>query len=110
MSKSVIIVNGNRIEVDGDTNISVVGDCIRVGSKTIASGLNGIVEVKWEGPLATLTTDGSVSVSGSVEGDVNAGGSVNCGDVGGNVDAGGSINCGKVGGDVEAGGSVSMRK
>lgn len=108
--KKVIVVNGNRIEVEGDTNISVVGDCVRVGSKIVSSGLSGIVEIKWEGPLATLTADGSVSVSGSVQGYVSAGGSVKCGDVGGNVNAGGPITCNDVRGNINAGGSVFMRK
>jgi len=104
---NIIVVNGTRIEVDGDLrDVHISGDTIRVGGKVVSLGLSGIVEVKWEGPLANVRSSCSVSVKGDVAGRVDAGGSVSCGDVGGDVDAGGSVSCGDVKGSVEAGGSV----
>ncbi|MGN1003028.1 MAG: helix-turn-helix domain-containing protein [Oscillospiraceae bacterium] len=55
---------------------------------------------------------GSVDVGrdlscGEVYGNVDAGSSVSCGEVSGNVDAGSGVSCGNVGGDVDAGGSVN---
>ena len=50
---------------------------------------------------------GNADIDGSVNGDVYAGGNVNCGDIGGDISAGGSIECGSIGGDVNAGGNVS---
>ena len=49
---------------------------------------------------------GNADINGSVNGDVYAGGNVNCGEIGGDVGAGGNVNCADVGGDVETGGSV----
>lgn len=50
---------------------------------------------------------GNADINGSVNGDVYAGGNVNCGEIGGDISAGGSIECGSIGGDVNAGGNVS---
>jgi len=96
-------INGQTFNIDGN-NI-----CIRDGVVTVDG--NKITEVdqvkiQWEGDLASLETDQSVSC-GDVDGDVKAGGSVNCDSVGGSVDANGSANCDSVKGDVKAGGSVS---
>lgn len=104
---SVIVVNGARVVLpDGARDVRIANGEVTVGGTRVSSGLSGVVEVKWEGPLCNLTSDASVSVTGSVEGDVEAGGSVSCHGVGGSVDAGGSVDCGTVTGDVDAGGSV----
>lgn len=104
---TVITINGKRIEIEGNASkISVSGDRITVDGKTVGEGLSGIVEVKWEGPLASLTSYASVQC-GDVHGDVDAGNGVQCGNVGGDVDAGNGVQCGNVGGDVDAGGSVN---
>lgn len=52
---------------------------------------------------------GSVQVQGGVGGDIDAGGSVVVKDVIGSVDAGGSVKAGDVHGAVDAGGSVVHR-
>lgn len=49
---------------------------------------------------------GNADINGSVNGDVYAGGSIECGSIGGDVNAGGNVGCAAVGGDVETGGSV----
>ena len=53
---------------------------------------------------------GNADINGSVNGDVYAGGNVNCGEIGGDVNAGGNVSCADVGGDVETGGSVECGK
>lgn len=49
---------------------------------------------------------GNADINGSVNGDVYAGGNVNCGEIGGDVYGGGNVNCGDIGGDISAGGSI----
>lgn len=88
---SISIVNG-QVTIDG---------VIQTGDK-----LSGVVKVEISGGLSNLKTDADVVVNGDVLGNVDAGGSVQCGAVGKSVDAGGSVQAGAVNGDVDAGGSV----
>ena len=53
---------------------------------------------------------GNADINGSVNGDVYAGGNVNCGSICGDVNAGGNVGCADVGGDVGTGGSVECGK
>jgi len=66
-----ITINGQVFQTDGSSQIVVNNGTVTVGGKVVVSGLNGVVQVKWEGPLASLRSDASVT----------------CGDVTGNVDA-----------------------
>lgn len=104
---SVININGKRIEVQGN-NISINNGVVTVDGVTVEEGLQGVVKVVWEGPLASLEADTSVEC-GDVHGDVRGGNSVTCKNVQGNVRAGNSVNCGKVGGNCRAGNSVNHR-
>ncbi|ALS22117.1 hypothetical protein [Paenibacillus naphthalenovorans] len=106
---NTIIINGQRFNTSGN-NISVTNNQVIVDGKVVQGNLSGIVEVKFEGDLASLKCNGSATVNGNVFGSVNAGGSVDCGDVGKNIDAGGSVTCGFVGGNIDAGGSVRYKK
>lgn len=65
------------------------------------------IEFCYEGPAIIIHSDFSVTCEGDVQGDVKAGGRVDCGSVGKGVTAGGSVNCDSVEGDVKAGGSVT---
>jgi len=104
---SVITINGKRIEVKG-SNVSVVNGVVSVDGMTVESGLQGVVEVKWEGPVATLNTDASVTC-GDIGGNVSAGGSVHSENIHGSVTAGGSVHAGDISGGVTAGGSIKCR-
>lgn len=104
---SVIMINGKRIEVQG-SHISIVNGVVKVDGVTVESGLQGVVEVKWEGPIAILNTDASVTC-GDVGGNVTAGGSIHAGNIQGSAAAGGSIHAGDISGSVNAGGSVNCR-
>jgi hypothetical protein len=99
----MVIINGK--EYSGN-NVTVINGVVTVDGSPVLDTGNKNVEVKIEGSVGELRADGSVTVSGTVTGNVDAGGSVNCDDVGGNVSAGGSVNCDDVGGSVNAGGSV----
>jgi hypothetical protein len=105
-----IIIDGKRITVQGN-NISIVNGQISIDGKTIDDNLSGEVHIIWEGDLANLTTDGSVTCN-DVHGNVSSGGSANIGgNVGGNIFSGGSANItGNVSGSVSAGGSINYRK
>lgn len=106
---NTITINGRSFSVKGN-NISVINNKVIVDGVTLEDGLSGIIEVKFEGGLASLNTDSSATIHGNVHGNVYAGGSVECEDVGKNVNAGGSVNCGNVIGDVNAGGSVRYKR
>ena len=106
---STIIINGTRIQTSGN-NISVVNGTVYVDGKIALSDLYGDVNIKFEGDLAFLKCDGSAEINGSIKGNVDVGGSLECGDIGGNIDAGGSVRCGKVSGDIDAGGSVKCSR
>ena len=102
---NTIIINGTKIQTSGN-NISVINNSVYVDGKVIQTELSGIVEIKFEGDLASLSCNGSASVNGNIKGDVDVGGSLDCNDIGGNIDVGGSVRCNKVSGDIDAGGSV----
>lgn len=105
-----ITINGKTHVVAGNAaSVSIVNGAIMVNGNALEPDLAGIVEVKWEGPLAMVTSDASVTC-GDVHGDVRAAGSVHANDVKGNVNAGGGVKCGTVGGDINAVGSVSCRR
>jgi hypothetical protein len=101
---NVIVVNGVRIELpDGATNVSISGDAVTVGGVKVAGSLSGIVEVVWEGPLASLESRNAVTVKGDVYGDARAGTALKCGNVGGDATAGTGLTCGDVAGSAKAG-------
>lgn len=128
-----ITVNGKVVEVPDGTPVSITGDTVTVGGESwshsdhrikvdVVGGLTSLMvrngDVTVNGVInGKVDAGGSVSVngwkndanSGYIEGDVDCGGSINCGDVRGNIDCGGSVNCGSVGGDIDAGGSVIRR-
>jgi hypothetical protein len=93
-SGNSVVIRDNLIIIDG-----IVQE---------TGNLSGIVQVEVTGDLASLESEVSVTVNGSVHGSVLAGGSVHCGDVSGSVNAGGSIHCGKVSGNTVAGGSIKV--
>ena len=100
-----ITVNGTSIEVAGG-RISINGSTIKVNGITIAKDLPEGATLKFEGDLATLESDRSITVSGNVYGDVKSGGSMQCGNIAGNAESGGSMQCGDVSGDANSGGSM----
>lgn len=103
----------NRITINGKTytgnNIAITDNSIVIDGNVVEDEQSGIVEVRIEGDVKTVSSRKSVTVKGNVT-DVDAGTSATIhGDVKGNVDAGTSVVCGSVGGDIDAGTSVRHR-
>ena len=78
-----------------------------IGSGNVDGHQKKRIEFCYEGPAINICSDFSVTCEGDVEGDIKAGGSVDCAAVGKGVYAGGSVNCECVSGDVTAGGGVT---
>jgi cytoskeletal protein CcmA (bactofilin family) len=96
---SRVTINGQTFEAEG--SISIINGRVIVGNKTVTELKEATVRIEVIGNLTSLTTDSSVSVTGNVDGNVDAGGSIQ---IGGNVqattiDAGGSI---QIRGNVKA--------
>ncbi|WP_392387319.1 hypothetical protein [Bacillus licheniformis] len=113
--KTSTFISGNgKVNINGVTyegnSITITNNEVLIDGKVVKNSVSGVVKIKIEGNPAKVYSDASVEVKGDVLGDVDSGGSVNCGNVKGNVDTGGSVRCGTVGGSVDAGGSVSMRR
>jgi len=103
---NTITINDNKFTTSG-TNICINNGKVIVNGVVIQDGLSGVVDVKFEGDLASLDCNGSATVKGNIKGNADIGGSLDCaGNIGGSIDCGGSVNCGSVGGDIDAGGSV----
>ena len=94
---SNITINGKQFSVQGN-NITVSNDSVMVDGAVIATGLSGIVQIKFEGDLANLDAH-NAKVYGNVTGDV-IGHNIECKNVGGNV-KGHNVECGDVQGDVK---------
>ena len=106
---SFAIVNGQRVQIPNGSEVSIVGSKLYIDGKEYkADGSEPLISITIEGDVGSLKVDkGDVSVLGSVNGNVEAGGSVGCGQVDGHVVAGGSITCGNIDGPVDSGGSVN---
>ncbi|MCD7945904.1 MAG: helix-turn-helix domain-containing protein [Clostridiales bacterium] len=67
------------------------------------------MEFRYTGPALDIESDFAVTVceGSTVEGNVNAGDGVTCGEVRGSVTAGDGVRCGNVGGNVTAGDEVT---
>lgn len=100
-----ININGTEFDIAG-RDITINGSKVTVDGTVVKDGLSGIVEIKFEGDLASLDCGCTATITGDVKGDVDAGNSVHCGNVGGDIDAGNSVHCGDVSGEIDAGNSV----
>jgi hypothetical protein len=105
---SIVTINGNTY-TGNNVTISQNGVVI-IDGKRQDDTVSGVVEVRVEGTLQNLETQASCTVNGTVLGNLDASGSVSCGEVGGDVRAGGSVRCGNVAGNLKAGGSVNMSR
>ena len=84
-------ININGVTYEGD-NISVKNGEVTIDGVLQQKTPTGKISIMITGgQLSMISTDASVEVFGSVQGNVSAGGSVNCDDVGGSITAGGSV-------------------
>lgn len=109
----VVLMRGKQIVSSQEYNPAV---CIPVELKyEKENGTAGMFGRKGGRTDCSINVEiwGNADINGSVNGDVYAGGNVNCGEIGGDVGAGGdvgtggSVECGKVSGDVNAGKDVN---
>lgn len=91
-NKSNIIINGKSYS---GNNIIVNNSSVIIDGEIQESGLSGIVSIKVEGDLTSLSCNAPTTVNGNVKGDVKVNGSLKCGNVSGNVKANGSISMGR---------------
>jgi hypothetical protein len=108
MSGAKITINGQTYTAPEDADLSVINGVVYIdGEKVAEVGKKSQTKIEVVGNINQLKADGDVSIDGSVQGNINASGSVRCGDVKGDVDCGGSASCGNIEGDVDCGGSIS---
>lgn len=92
-------------------SIQMIGNRIVIDGKDVtdASGVDmkSVLEIKVTGDVQDVSADKGLTVVGTVKGNIDARGSVNCEDIKGDVKAGGSVNADNVGGSVYANGSVN---
>lgn len=100
----------------GDIHIDMDGLCAENVECACSLSIDGSVggNVTAKGSVTCDAVQGDVVANGSVKcdevhGNVQAGGSVNCDDVGCNVNAGGSVQCDSVKGSVTARGSIRYK-
>lgn len=98
---SSININGASFKVTGN-NIVVdqFNGTVKVNGVLIQDGLKGIVEIKFEGDLASLNCN-TATISGSVHGKVDANTLKVTGDITGDVD-GNTVHANSIKGDVDA--------
>lgn len=110
---STVVVNGQTYETKGN-NISVKNGKVIVDGQEVYPTHNteskNLVEIHIYGDALDVTSDRSVTVHGTVEGNVKARGIVTCGDVGDSVESKGDVHCDDISGDVKADGSVTCDK
>lgn len=89
-------------------NITIRNNNVIIDGKTqYKNKYNNTVNIDIVGNVQNVNCNGTVSVNGTVIGDIDCGGSCNIdGDVGGSIDCGGSCSAMNIKGNIDAGGSV----
>ena len=101
-----ITLNGKTVVIDDDSNISINNSDITIDGKKIPINGEKPNNVVINGTVGSVDSSLNVEVKGSVEGDLKAGGNVQCTTVEGDIDCKGNTQCGNVEGDVQAGGNL----
>ena len=104
-----VTINGNSYS--SGKNMTISNGNVIIDGKMIHCSDDKKIEITLvDCTIDKLLCDRSIDISGKVNGNIKAGGSVHCDNVIGNIDAGGSIHCENVKGSVNAGGSIKCNK
>ena len=108
ISIDTLILGQGDNSLDGVPNDDTLRVVLCRGNRVVdAVDADSSVRVKLEGKAENIEIWGSANIYGDVNGDITAGGGVNCDRVEGNVTAGASVNCDEVSGNVSAGAGVN---
>jgi hypothetical protein len=109
----IVFTSGRSVRVIRGGNISIRNRRITVNGKPLSEADGeDLKEVKLiisgGGEVGCIDSDNTIQVDKGVtiNGSLNAGGSITCGNVNGSANAGGSVTCGDVRGNASAGGTV----
>lgn len=101
-----ITINGIAYDISSGANIAINDGQVFVNGENITVKNIPNVEVKIEGSINSLKTNGDVTVHGNVE-EIKCGGDCYVyDDVIGNINAGGDIECEQIYGSVNAAGDI----
>lgn len=101
-----ITINGIAYDISSGANIAINNGQVFVNGENITVKNIPNVEVKIEGNINSLKTNGDVTVHGNVE-EIKCGGDCYVyDDVIGNINAGGDIECEQIYGSVNAAGDI----
>lgn len=103
---SKVIVNGRVYDIPSGANIAINDGQVFVNGENITIKNIPNVEVKIEGSIKSLKTNGDVTVHGNVEEIKCDGDCYVYDDVIGNINAGGDIECEQIYGSVNAAGDI----
>lgn len=99
------------VSINGKTytgnNISIINNQVFIDGVSQEKGLQGILEVRIEGKMETVSCDAALTITGDV-GRAKAGNTLTIhGNVLGDAEAGNTLTCKNIGGDARAGNVVS---
>ncbi len=106
MSKNRIIVNGISFEVEGE-DVAIRSGTVYVNGISVCSAQDQEIHIYWHGGLAQLEANGSVTC-GDVYGNVVANGKVHCQDVTGKISSNGRVQAARTYNNINANGSVRI--
>lgn len=102
-----ITINGKTYDIPSGVNVSSNNGQVFVNGENIRSEYTPIIDVKIEGDINSLKTNGDVMVLQGNVGDVKCGGDCDIhGHVKGSINAGGDIECEQIYGSVNAAGDI----
>jgi len=106
-------VNGKNFNFSGNNfkNVRITSEGVFVDGRKVTDDSDFAaqnISIAVYAPVYDLTIEGCPAEFHKEVGNINANGSVKCGNVMGDVRAGGSVSCGRVNGSVRAGGSVNQ--
>jgi hypothetical protein len=102
---SKINVNGVDYTIEKGEAVVIIGDKINVRG-AIDTTLKEKIDITITGDPCFVDCNGSLTVHGDINGNVDVSGNITCGNVEQSVDAGGNVTCHNVSGMVDAGGNV----